>query len=95
MIHFSWDETKNKSNQIKHGLSFELASLVFDDPLHLMRQDRIENGEIRWQTMGLIDGLILCLVAHTWTDDDGQEHVRIVSARLADKRERKQYEENQ
>jgi uncharacterized protein len=58
MIHFSWDETKNKSNQIKHGLSFELASLVFDDPLHLMRQDRIENGEIRWQTMGLIDGLM-------------------------------------
>ncbi len=52
---YSWDETKNFSNQQKHGISFELAKLVFDDPFHLTRQDRIENGEKRWQTIGMIN----------------------------------------
>ncbi len=63
---FSWDEKKNISNQIKHGISFEIAKLVFDDPLHLTRQDRIENGELRWQTMGLIGDVLLVLVAHKY-----------------------------
>ena len=42
---FSWDDDKNASNLAKHSVSFEAAKLVFDDPLHLSRQDRIENGE--------------------------------------------------
>jgi uncharacterized DUF497 family protein len=44
---FSWDETKNELNQQKHGIRFEIAKLVFNDPLHISRQDRIENGEQR------------------------------------------------
>lgn len=63
---YSWDEAKNLSNQHKHGVSFEIARLVFDDPLHISRQDRIENGEQRWQTLGMADGVVLLLVAHTW-----------------------------
>ncbi len=91
---FSWDDAKNQSNQRKHGVSFEAAQLVFDDPLHVTRQDRIENGEQRWQTVGLAGGVALLLVAHTWQEaDSGLEHIRIVSARRATKLERKIYEQ--
>lgn len=43
---FEWDTNKAKSNVGKHGVRFEDAILVFDDPRHLSRQDRIENGNI-------------------------------------------------
>ena len=59
------------------------------------RQDRIENGEQRWQTIGLVADCVLLLVAHTWVDeDDGTEHIRVVSARRATKIERKVYEQS-
>ncbi|WP_428929762.1 BrnT family toxin [Marinibacterium sp. SX1] len=94
---FTWDEDKNLSNQRKHGLSFELAARVFFDPLRLSVQDRVEDGEQRWQTIGQIDGLAIVLVAHTYTEDGGQDEpvevVRIISARAATRRERKRYEE--
>lgn len=68
---------------------------MFDDPLHLSRQDRIENGEQRWQTMGLAAGSVVVLVAHTWFDEEGgSEHIRIVSARRATRIERKTYEQS-
>ena len=91
----SWDQAKNIANQRKHGVSFELAQRVFDDPLHLSRHDRIESGEYRWQTLGLVDGGILVLfVAHTWhEDEEGYEHIRIISARRASSQERKIYEQ--
>ena len=90
---FSWNETKNKDNLLKHGISFEAAQLVFDDPLHISRQDRIESGEERWQTLGMAGGVILLLVAHTWRDTESEgEHIRIISARRANKLERKIYE---
>jgi uncharacterized protein len=95
LILFSWDEAKNKSNHRKHGISFETAKLVFKDPLHITRQDRIENGEMRWQTVGTVGGLQLLLVAHTWLDEyDGSELIRIISVRLATKLERKAYEQS-
>jgi uncharacterized DUF497 family protein len=90
---FSWDNAKNESNQRKHGISFAAARLVFDDPLHVTRQDRIENGEQRWQTVGLAGGVVLLLVAHAWLEADGGEHIRIISARRATKLERKVYEQ--
>ncbi|MBI4756605.1 MAG: BrnT family toxin [Betaproteobacteria bacterium] len=75
-------------------MSFEAAQLVFDDPLHLTRQDRIENGEQRWQTMGLVGGVVLLLVAHTvYEDTTGEGHIRIISARRATKLERTIHEQ--
>ena len=69
-----------------------------DDPFALSEQDRIEAGEQRWQTLGMVEGHLLLLVAHTVFDDedDGQavEIIRIVSARRADRRERQRYEED-
>ena len=78
---------------MKHGVSFEAAQLVFDDPLHITRQDRIENGEQRWQTVGIVGGVVLLLVAHTWHETETGEHIRIISARRATKIERKIYEQ--
>jgi uncharacterized DUF497 family protein len=53
MVRFEWDESKAKSNARKHGVRFEDAMLVFADPFALVEQDRLEGGELRWQTLGL------------------------------------------
>ena len=67
----------------------------FADPFAVVRQDRIENGEYRWQTLVLVAGYLLLLVAHTVRDDeDGNEVIRIISARHAEPKERKRYEQN-
>jgi uncharacterized DUF497 family protein len=96
--YFEWDETKAAINFLKHGIRFEEAALVFDDPLAVSEQDRIENGQERWQTIGMAGGCLLLLVAHTVRfDDDGQDEaievIRIISARRVDRKERKRYEQ--
>lgn len=82
---FTWDEAKNRSNQKKHdGIAFEEAAHVFRDPFRLTRQDRIEDGEERWQTIGVVHGVTVLLVAHTVTegnDDRGSvETIRIMGS---------------
>jgi len=94
-MRFEWDEAKNRSNQAKHGLSFETATLVFDDPQQLSVQDRYEGSEERWQTLGLVGGAVVILVAHTWREQDDDEVIRIISARKATRQERVRYEQNQ
>lgn len=88
---FEWDEHKAETNLKKHGVSFENATKVFDDPNHLTEQDRFENGEYRWQTIGIAGFQQLLLVAHTYLDENNQMIVRIISARKATKAERKKY----
>ncbi len=88
-----WDEVKARANVRNHGISFEVAAHVFADPLAVSVQDRIEGGEHRWQTVGVVGGQLLLLVAHTVTHDDDAEVIRIISARRADKKERKRYEQ--
>jgi uncharacterized protein len=92
-IRYVWDRTKAFANIRNHGIAFETAIQVFADPFHVSEQDRVENGEYRWQTLGHVNGCALILVAHTWTDYDGVEIVRIISARRAEKHERKRYEQ--
>ena len=94
-MRFEWNEAKNRSNQAKHGLSFETATLVFDDPQQLSVQDRYEGSEERWQTLGLVGGAVVILVAHTWREQDDDEVIRIISARKATRQERVRYEQNQ
>lgn len=89
-----WDPDKAESNYHKHGVRFEVAARVFDDPLCISVQDRFEHGEPRWQSVGLVDGFLLLLLAHTVHDrDDGIEVVRIISARRPTKQEKKRYEQ--
>lgn len=91
-MRFEWDEAKSRANRLKHGVTFETAREVFDDPLHRSIPDRVVDGEQRWQTMGLVGGIVLLLVAHTWRDEEGDEVVRIISARKATRKERREYE---
>lgn len=88
-MEFTWDEHKNRVNQRKHGISFETAISVFDDPFHVSRQDREKDGEARWQTIGMIRGVQVLLVAHTVEDEHNV--IRILSARKATPPERRIY----
>ncbi len=88
-----WDPDKAAANRAKHGLSFETAVLVFDDPFHASKPDPHRDGD-RWHTIGLV-GPVLLLVIHTLPagDFETDEAVgRIISARKATARERKIYE---
>jgi uncharacterized DUF497 family protein len=88
---FEWDENKNCANKAKHGVDFETAALVFDDPLCASRIERAVDGDERWQTIGVAEKALLLLVAHTYRV--GQDTIiRIISARRADSHERKRYE---
>ncbi|MDR1242918.1 MAG: BrnT family toxin [Deltaproteobacteria bacterium] len=92
-LYFEWDDKKSESNFRKHGIRFEEAAFVFDDPFAVSVQDRIENGEERWQTIGISGGGLLLLVAHTLRfEDRGAEVVRIISARRVNRNERRRYE---
>jgi uncharacterized protein len=91
-MRFSWNEPKSSSNQRKHGISCDTAVRVFLDPLHISRQDRIVEGEERWQTIGMVNGILLILVAYTVLDEK-EEVVRILSARRVTRQERIEYEE--
>jgi uncharacterized DUF497 family protein len=93
-LKITWDENKNEVNKTKHGISFETAQFVFDDPLLFSQQDRFVNGEERWQAIGLVGGTSLLVVAHPWIDYENEEHIRIISARLASKTERRRYEDS-
>ena len=94
---FVWDPVKAERNLRKHGVSFETALRVFADPFALSQLERIEDGEQRWQTLGRVDDLFLATVAHTVqeTDEEGAfvEVIRIISARVADRKERLRYEQ--
>jgi uncharacterized DUF497 family protein len=92
-MEFEWNQSKNRANVRKHGLSFETAQLIFDDPLAVTVRDRMSNGEERWHTIGTVGGLLL-LVAHTYRKSGDDEVTRIISARRASPREKRFYEEN-
>jgi uncharacterized DUF497 family protein len=91
-IEWVWDPQKNLRNINKHGLSFDLASHVFDDPLHISGVDPC-SWEHRMRTIGRIGGVTV-IVVHTPTELDelGRETGRIVSARKATRSERMAYE---
>jgi len=91
-LHWTWEENKNCTNRRKHGLSFETAKLVFEDPLMAQRPDPNPGGD-RWHTIGII-GNVVVIVAHTWSkSENGAEVGRIISARKATAHERRAYEE--
>jgi uncharacterized protein len=99
-MRFEWDERKNAQNRRKHGgISFELAALVFVDERCLIGLDHVdETGEMRWHAIGQVSveagvGAVL-LVVHAYREDfHGEEVIRIISARQADKSERRRYQE--
>jgi len=94
MAIWTWDPRKNQGNLRKHGVSFDLASRVFEDPRAVSLLDQ-NAGEERWLTVGKVADAVVLLVVHTWHEpDDDEPHGRIISARKATKREIKAYEED-
>ena len=93
-MRFEWDQKKSESNLKKHGIDFETAKLVFDDPLCVQEFEGDEHGETRWRTTGQIGGIAVVLVSHTLREEGDDEVVRIISARKASPGERKRYEED-
>ncbi len=99
-VRYEWDERKNRQNQRKHGgISFELAALVFEDEHCLIGPDRADDtGELRWHALGAASiqpGIAaVLLVVHAYRGDShGEEIIRIISARQAEKNELRRYEE--
>jgi uncharacterized protein len=93
-VRSTWDPDKAAANRVKHGLSFEIAALAFDDPFHASKPDLHPDGD-RWHTIRLV-GSVLLLVIHTWHEAESEEGElvgRIISARKATAHERKAYEE--
>lgn len=88
-MEFEWDARKAAQNLSRHGVSFDEASTVFGDPLAAtVRDPRHSVGEFRFVTIGLSTSDRFLVVAHTDRDD----RIRIISARRATRRERRQYE---
>ncbi|NJL56955.1 BrnT family toxin [bacterium] len=86
--------SKARSNQAKHGVRFQQACQVFQDPMALTLFDQEHSlDEDRWITLGqLPDGQYL-LVVHTFKQQGDRVDIRIISARKATKNEIRQYEE--
>jgi len=92
---FEWDPNKALINAQKHGVTFEEATRVFDDPMALTVFDDEESSdqEDRWVTLGQIEGRHYLVVVHTYRNaSEDTVTIRLISARPATKHEIRQYE---
>ncbi len=93
-VTWTWDDAKDDENVRKHDVDFEMATRVFRDQMSFMYEDPFR-GERRWRTIGMVDGLVL-IVVHTLPDEYEEPRHRIgriISARKAERYERRAYEE--
>lgn len=94
MVRFEWDPEKARRNRRKHGISFEDAMHVFEDPYALFEPDRGHSTEEeRWLAVGLVGGVAVVLVAHAAQQQGPDEIIRLISARRATRKERNRYEQ--
>jgi uncharacterized DUF497 family protein len=83
---FEWDDAKASENYAKHGVDFETATQVFQDPFALeFLDDREDYGEDRFILIGMANGVLT--VVYTERND----RVRLISARRATKHEQDNY----
>ena len=87
---FEWDEAKNASNLIKHGISFDEATLIFEGSVLTVPDVRFDYGESRSISIGSIQSVVFVSVVHT----ERNGSIRIISARLANRTERRLYREH-
>lgn len=88
-MRLTWDEYKNQTNIAKHGLDFADAHSVFDHPLLVKLDDRMEYNEERWIGIGLLETRIVVIVF----SEPEEDMVRVISLRKATSSERKRYEQ--
>jgi uncharacterized DUF497 family protein len=85
-----WDPAKARLNARKHGVAFADAVAALEDESAITMQDPFAEGEERWVALGLDAFGRILLVVYTWR----AETVRLISARKATQRERRQYEDS-
>lgn len=93
-MQWEWDPQKDRQNQQKHGIDFESAARVFNDSYHKTEVDPHPEEE-RFTTVGRVGQMIL-IVVHTLPEYDQENDAyvcRIISARKAERHERRDYEE--
>lgn len=83
---FEYDHRKNEANLEKHGISFEEAKAIWDDPNYLKAPAK-KRGEKRYLAIGIVNGMHIAAIA-----TDRGDAIRIISARRASKRKVMQYE---
>ena len=88
-MQFEWDEVKNQSNIHKHGVSFETAKRIFEEPVVTWIDQRKDYGEVRSISIGRVEPVALIVVAHTTRNG----RIRLISARPASRKERQAYHE--
>jgi uncharacterized protein len=90
-IRFEWDSRKAELNRRKHGVRFEVATHIFEDPNVLDIEEGNDHGEIRFRAIGEVLGRVF-FVSYTSFEEDGQQVIRIISARKASKGEYRAYQ---
>lgn len=86
MVDFEWDAEKAESNERKHGIPFEVATLVFEDDDRIDCLDLESSEEERWVAIGLADGFEIYVVYTI-----REQIIRLISARRASRHEREEY----
>jgi uncharacterized DUF497 family protein len=89
---FEWDPDKARSNLAKHGVSFELATRVWDDPLVEIMLNSVVDSQERWAAVGAVATLLL-VVIRSFPEPTDDQSIRIISARKATPSERRRYEQ--
>ena len=89
-LRFDWDPRKARANQIKHGVSFDEAKTAFlDEYARIIPDPEHSDDEERFVLLGMSVGLRLLVVCHCYREPGNL--IRIISARRADKSERREY----
>ena len=85
-----WDPVKNRESLRKHGVRFETASLVFEDPWIVSRKDiSHDDAEDRFNALGEITPGVILFVVFKWRQRDEDEIIRLISARAASQHEKR------
>ena len=79
-----------RANRAKHGISFEEAKIIFEDPVLTALDDREDYGEERFVSYGRLGALVIVAVVHT----SRSGRIRLISARKANRKERQAYHEH-
>ncbi|MBW2494200.1 MAG: BrnT family toxin [Deltaproteobacteria bacterium] len=90
-LRFEWDARKSAANKRKHGVSFEEAQTVFYDDRAILIEDDEDDEEDRFVLLGISAALRMLVICHCYREKDSV--IRIISARKANRTERKDYEQ--
>jgi len=89
-ITFEWDEEKNKLNKKQHGIDFNDAKLVFNDPKKIVLPDLYHSEkEERWLAIGIVSRVLFVVFT-----ERGENTIRIISARIGTKAEERLYNDH-